>query len=117
MFFSLAECPSCASFDRSHDRRVTILKFWPYIGPHMVKKKEHLEPKWALLGPLADRKRLDTRPKCEITMTSTQSDQLTAVGAKSGPWGAPKRGILGQNGPFWGPLGPRGDPIPGQSVW
>ena len=48
MFFSLAECPSRATFDRSHDRFATIWNSGPI---------------WARLGP--------------------------------------KRGIFGQNGPFW----------------
>ena len=63
------------------------------------------------MGPLADRKRLDTRPKCEIAMTSTQSDQLTAVGAKSGPRG-PSQDLQGPQKEHFGPkralLGPPG---------
>ena len=49
--------------------------------------------------------------KCEITMTSTQSDQLTAVGAKSGPRGpskdlqGPQKGHFGPKQALLGPLG------------
>ena len=48
----------------------------------------HLGPKRALLGSLGAQKRPDTRPKCVITIIPTQSDQLEAVGTKSGPFGA-----------------------------
>ena len=48
----------------------------------------HLGPKQALLGSLGAQKRPDTRPKCVITIIPTQSDQLEAVGTKSGPSGA-----------------------------
>ena len=48
----------------------------------------HLGPKRALLGSLGAQKRPDTRPKCVITIIPTQSDQLEAVGTKSGPSGA-----------------------------
>ena len=54
-------------------------------------------------------KRVDTRPKCVVTMNLNQAEQPVAVGTKFGPQGpsqdlwAPKRDILGQNWPFWGP--------------
>ena len=74
----------------------------------------------ALLGFLGAQKRPNTRPKCVVTMIPTQSDQSVAVGTKSslrGLSGTPKRGILGQIGPFWVPWGPRSGQIPDQSVW
>ena len=84
-------------------------------------------PKRALLGPLGAQMRPNTRPKCVVTMTPTQSDQLGAVGTKSGPRGPsktlgdPQKGLSGPKrallGPFWGPLGPREGLISGQSVW
>ena len=51
-------------------------------------EKVHLGPKQALLGSLGAQKRPDTRPKCVETIIPTQSDQLEAVGTKSGPSGA-----------------------------
>ena len=50
----------------------------------------HIGPKRALLGPLGDKKRPITRPKCVITMTPTQSDQSVAIGTKSGPKSGPQ---------------------------
>ena len=50
-------------------------------------KKGHFGPKRALLVSLGAQKRPDTRPKCVVTMIPTQSDQLAAVGTKSGPSG------------------------------
>ena len=41
----------------------------------------------ALLGPLGAQKRADTRPKCVVTMSLTQAEQLEAVGTKFGPLG------------------------------
>ena len=46
--------------------------------------KGHFGPKRALLGPLGAKKRPNTRPKCVVTMISTQSDQSAAIGTKSG---------------------------------
>ena len=72
-------------------------------------QKGHFGPKRALLGPLWAKGRPNTRAKYMVTMTPTQSDQLAAVGTKSGPRGpprpsgTPKRAFRGQNGPFWGP--------------
>ena len=66
-------------------------------------------PKLAHLGALGAQKRPNTRSKCLVTMIPTQSDQLAAIGTKSGPpgpsetlWG-PNRAFWGQNGPFGGP--------------
>ena len=79
----------------------------------------HLGPKRALLGSLGAQKRPDTRPKCVITIIPTQSDQLEAVGTKSGPSGAfrsfspswgrfeAKRALLG---PPWVPKWAQGGP-------
>ena len=83
-------------------------------------QKGHFGPKRALLRPLGAKKRPNTRPKCVVTMTPTQSDRLEAVGTKSGPWGpsedlqdpqkglsGPKRAVLGalecSRGPLRGP--------------
>ena len=77
--FPLAECLSCANFDRSHDGSATILNLGPIWAPW--------GPKWAFLVSLEAQKRPDTRPKCVVTMIPTQSDQLAAVGTKSGPSG------------------------------
>ena len=67
-----------------------------------------LEAKNALLGSLVAQKRLNTRPKCVVTIVPAQSDQSVAVGTKSGPRGPsedlwdpqkrhlePKRALLG----------------------
>merc|ERR1719458_577568 len=97
--FQLAECLSCANFDRSHDGFATILNLGP-IGA----QKGHLGPKRALLVSLEAQKRPDTRPKCAATMISTQSGQSAAVWTKSVPWGPsedlsdPKKGHFG---PKW----------------
>ena len=60
------------------------------------------------MGSLVAQKRLNTRPKCVVTIVPTQSDQSVAVGTKSGPRGpsedlwdlqkghfGPKRALLG----------------------
>ena len=119
MYSSLAEWSSCANFDRSHNRFVTIFNFdpiWALLGP----KRALLGPKRALLGALGAWKRPNTRSKCLVTMIPTRSDQLAAVGTKSGPpgpsgslWGpqkvlsGPKRALLGalerSRGPLRGP--------------
>ena len=74
----------------------------------------------AKTGPFGAQRRPNTRPKCVVTMTPTQSDQLGAVGTKSGPRGpsktlgdpqkglsGPKRALLGalecSRGPKRGP--------------
>ena len=98
-------------------------KFPHKIGPWKFRASGHFGPNGALLGPPGAQERPDTRSKCVVTMCPTQAGQSGAVGTKSGPpgpsedSGAPKRGISGQNGPFWDPQGPRRGPIPGQSVW
>ena len=72
-------------------------------------QKGHFGPKRALLGPPGAQKGPDTRSKCVVSMSLTQTGQSGAVGTKSGPTGpsgtsgAPKRAYRGQNGPFWGP--------------
>ena len=53
-------------------------------------QKGHFGPKRALLGPLGAKKRPNTRPKCVVTMTPTQSDQSAAIGTKSGPKSGPQ---------------------------
>ena len=77
------------------------------------------------MGPkikIVARKRLDTRPKFVVTMSPAQAQQPEGVGTLRGPPGLPKEafwaktGILGQNGPFWGPWGTRRGPLPGQNV-
>ena len=108
MFSPLAEWSSCANFDRSHDRFPTIFNFdpiWALLGP-----------KRALLRALGARKRPNTRSKCLVTMIPAQSDQLAAVGTKSGPpgpyktlWG-PQKGLLGPKGPLLRALGCRRGP-------
>ena len=115
MFFSLAEWSSCANFDRSHNTFPTIFNFdpiWALLGP-----------KRALLGALGARKRPNTRSKCLVTMIPTQSDQLAAIGTKSGPpgpsetlWG-PQQGLLGPKGPFWRALECRRGLLRGPRVW
>ena len=72
----------------------------------------HLGPKRALLGSLGAQKRPDTRPKCVVTIISTQSDELAAVGTEFGPSGplssfSPSYGLLEAK---WALLGPRGYP-------
>ena len=108
MYSSLAEWSSCANFDRSHNRFATIFNFdpiWALLGP-----------KRALLGPLGARKRPNTRSKCLVTMIPTRSDQLAAVGTKSGPpgpsgslWG-PQKALSGPKRALLGALGARKRP-------
>ena len=94
------------------DQSVAI---WTKSGPPVPSEtlwgpqKGLLGPKQALLRALGARKRPNTRSKCLVTMIPAQSDQLAAVGTKSGPlgpsetlWG-PNRAFWGQQGPFWGP--------------
>ena len=50
-------------------------------------QKGHFGPKRSLLGPLGAQKGLDTRSKCVVSMTPTQTGQSWAVGTKSGPPG------------------------------
>ena len=80
------------------------------MGPFGAKKG-HFGPKRALLVSLGTQKRPNTRPKCVVTMTPTQSDQLAAVGTKSGPlgpseslWG-PQKGHLGPKRALFGSMG------------
>ena len=93
MFSPLVKWSFCANFDRSHDRFATIFNFSPI--------RALLGPKRALLEALGALKRPDARSKCLLTMIPTQSDQLTAVGTKSGPPGPfeslwdPQKGLLG----------------------
>ena len=79
-----------------------------------------LEAKNALLGSLVAQKRPDTRPKCVVTIISTQSDELAAVGTESGPSGllssfSPSYGLLEAKwallGPPWIPKWPQSGPI------
>ena len=85
-------------------------------------QKGLLGPKRALLGPLGTQKRPNTRPKCVVTMTPTQSDQLAAVGTKSGPWGPsedlqdPQKGLLGPKRAFLGALECSRGPLRGPSA-
>ena len=74
------------------------------------------------IGPLAATKRPNINPKCVVTISLLVKPTQTnwwQLGPNLALWGPPmtsgvsKRGILGQNGPFWGP---RRGPIPGQSV-
>ena len=60
----------------------------------------HFGPKRALLGLLGAQKGPDTRSKCVVSMSLTQTSQSGAVGTKSGTPGpsedlrGPKKGIL-----------------------
>ena len=69
-------------------------------------KKGHFGPKQALQRSLRAQKRPDTRPKCAVTMSPTQSDQSVVVGTKSGSRGSsrvplgPPKGSFGENRPF-----------------
>ena len=66
-------------------------------------QKGHFGPKRSLLGPLGAQKGPDTRSKCVVSMSLTQTGQSGAVGTKSGPPGpseVPERTFYGQNGPF-----------------
>ena len=121
MFFSLAECPSRATFDRSHDRFATIWNsghIWALLGP----KRGILGPKRALLVSLGTQKRPNTRPKCVATMIPTQSDQLATIGTKSGPWGPsedlqdPQKGLFGPKRAFLGALECSRGPLRGPSA-
>ena len=50
---------------------------------------------------------------CHYLLCSTMQYNEIAWGTSE----APKRGILDQNRPFWGPWGPKRGPIQGQSMW
>ena len=52
---------------------------WVVWDPYSAKKW-HFRTKRAFLGPLAARKRLDTRPKCKVTMSPTHANQSGPVG-------------------------------------
>ena len=67
-------------------------KYGPY-GPSedlQDPQKGHFGPKRVLYGPLVAKNRPNTRPKCVVTMTPTQSDQSAAIGTKSGPKSGPQ---------------------------
>ena len=84
---------------------------WPGIGPLPGPRGLQKGPKYpfsAKLRPLAATIRPNINPKCVVTMSLTQADQLAAVGTKSGPLGpsddlrglqkghfGPKRALLG----------------------
>ena len=66
-----------------------------------VPQKGHFGQKRALLGPPGAQKGPDTRSKCVVGMSPTQTGQWEAVGTKSGPPGpsedlrGPQKGHLG----------------------
>ena len=66
-------------------------------------QKGHFGPKRALLGPLWAQKGPDTRSKCVVSMSPTQTGQWEAVGTKSGPPG-PSEDL---RGPQKGHSGPK----------
>ena len=83
-------------------------------------QKGNLGPNRALLGSLGPQKRPHTRPKCVVTIISTQSDELAAVGTEFGPSGplssfSPSYGLLEAKwallGPPWIPKWPQSGPI------
>ena len=61
-------------------------------GPWSIPdpQKRHIGPKLALLGPMGNKTRPNTRSKCVVTMTPTQSDKFAAIGTKSGPKSGPQ---------------------------
>ena len=59
-------------------------KFPHKIGPWKFRANGHFGSNGALLGPPGAQERPDTRPKCVVTMSPTQVDQLAVVGTKSG---------------------------------
>ena len=65
-------------------------------------EKGHFGPKRSLLGPPGAQKGPDTRSKCVVSMSLTQTGQSGAVGTKSGPTGlsedlrGPLKGLSGQ---------------------
>ena len=78
-------------------------KFPHKIGPWKFRANGHFGPNGALLGPPGAQERPNTRSKCVVTMSPIQTNQLGAVGTKSGPPGPSevlKRTFFGQNGPF-----------------
>ena len=77
-------------------------QIWPpedLRGP----QKGHFGPKRALLGPPGAQKGPDTRSKCVVSMSPTQTGQWGAVGTKSGPPG-PSEDL---RGPQKGHSGPK----------
>ena len=71
----------------------------------------HFGPKRALLGILGAQKGPDTRSKCVVSMSLTQTSQSGAVGTKSGTPGPsedPKGAFRAKTGPFRTPRGPKG---------
>ena len=99
-FFSLAECPSLASWP--HDRFATfwiLAPYWPFWG----QKGSFCAKTGLLWAPRGPKGGPITSPKFVVTMIPTQSDQLAAVGIKSGPQG-PFESLWG---PIKGPFGPK----------
>ena len=92
----------CDDLDTPHD----YIQTKSISDPNLAPKRDILGQKWPFLGPLGAQKKADTRPKCVVTMSLIQAEQLVAVGTKFGPPGpswdpwAPKRDILGQKWPF-----------------
>ena len=76
----------------------------------------HLEHKRALSGPLAARKRPDTRPKSVVSMSPTHVQQRGGFWTKYGPFGPsedlqdPQKGHFGPKRVLFGPLGTKKRP-------
>ena len=74
-------------------------------GSSIEPKRGILGQKGGLFGHLAAKKRPNNRSKFVVTISSTQLDQLAAVGTKSDP-----RAGQGRPGPseglFWAKMGP-----------
>ena len=79
--------------------------------PWKFRDQGHFGPKGALSESVGAQKRLDTRSKCVVTISPTQTGQSGAVGTKSGPPGpsedlqgpqkghsGPKQALLGAPG-------------------
>ena len=67
-------------------------------------QKGHFGPKRALLGPPGAQKGPDTRSKCRVSISLTQTGQICPPGALRGP-PVPLKGILGPKQALLGALG------------
>ena len=91
-------------------------------GARRGPQKGHFGPKRALLGLPGGQKGPDTRSKCVVIMSPSQTGQSGAVGTKFGPTGpfedlrGLKRAIRAKNEPFWGPQECRRGPLRGPSA-
>ena len=108
-FFPLAECPSRASFDRSHDRFATIWNsgpIWALLGP----KRGIFLAKTGPFGVPGDPEKAQYPAKVcgnhdsnPVRPIGGGWDQIWPPGALQDPRGPPKGPFGAKTGPFGGP--------------